>query len=37
MHAVWRRDPHVLRTVATDIVIDELGDVLSLLRPERTG
>ena len=35
MHAIWRRDPQVLGTVATDIVIDELGDVLSLLRTAR--
>jgi len=37
MHAIWRRDPHVLRTVAADTIIDELGDLVSLLRTGRAS
>ena len=37
MQAVWRRDPHVSRTVEADGVIDELGELLTWLGLERTG
>ena len=37
MHAIWRRDPHVLRTVAADTIIDELGDIVSLLGTGRAS
>ena len=35
MQAVWRRDPRVTRVVEADAVIEELGDVPSLLGLER--
>ena len=37
MQAVWRRDPRVSRMVDADAVIEELGDLLSLLGLERSG
>lgn len=33
MQAVWRRDPRVSRVVEADAVIEELGDLVSLLVP----
>ena len=35
MLSVWRRDPRVSQSVEADAVIDELGDLLSLLGLER--
>lgn len=32
MRAIWRRDPSVSRVVEADAVIEELGDLLTLLR-----
>jgi putative hydrolase of the HAD superfamily len=37
MQAVWRRDPSVSRMVDADAVIEELGDLLTLLGLERSG
>jgi putative hydrolase of the HAD superfamily len=37
MQAVWRRDPRVSRMVEADAVIEELGDLVSLLGLERSG
>jgi putative hydrolase of the HAD superfamily len=37
MQAIWRRDPSVSRTVEADAVIEELGDLLTLLGLERSG
>ena len=37
MLAVWRRDPRVSRVVEADAVIEELGDLVSLLGLERSG
>ena len=36
MQAIWRRDPSVSRMVEADAVIEELGDLLSLLGLERS-
>ena len=33
MRAIWRRDPTVTRVVEADAVIEELADLLTLLRP----
>lgn len=35
MRAIWRRDPSVLRVVEADAVIEELGDLLTLLGLEQ--
>jgi putative hydrolase of the HAD superfamily len=35
MQAIWRRDPRVSRIVEADAVIEELGDLLTLLGLER--
>jgi len=35
MQAIWRRDPSVLRVVDADAVIEELGDLLTLLGLEQ--
>jgi putative hydrolase of the HAD superfamily len=35
MQTIWRRDPTVSRMVEADAVIDELGDLLTLLGPAR--
>jgi putative hydrolase of the HAD superfamily len=35
MQAIWRRDPSVSRMVEADAVIEELGDLLTLLGPAR--
>ena len=37
MQAIWRRDPSVSRMVEADAVIEELGDLLTLLGLERSG
>jgi putative hydrolase of the HAD superfamily len=37
MQVVWRRDPTVSRRVEADAVIEELGDLHSLLELERSG
>jgi putative hydrolase of the HAD superfamily len=37
MHAVWLRDPHVSREVDADAVIEQLSDLVSLLRLERSA
>jgi putative hydrolase of the HAD superfamily len=37
MQAIWRRDPQVSRMVDADAVIEELGDLLTLLGLERSG
>ena len=37
MRAIWRRDPGVSRVVEADAVIEELGDLLMLLRPRTQG
>ena len=37
MQTIWRRDPRVSRLVEADAVIEELGDLLTLLGLERTG
>ena len=37
MQAVWRRDPRVSRRIEADAVIEELGDLLTLLGLERSG
>jgi putative hydrolase of the HAD superfamily len=37
MQAIWRRDRRVSRTVEADAVIEELGDLLTLLGLERSG
>ena len=37
MQAIWRRDPTVSRRVEADAVIEELGDLVSLLGLERSG
>jgi putative hydrolase of the HAD superfamily len=37
MKTVWRRDPCVSRVVEADAVIEELGDLVSLLVLERSG
>jgi hypothetical protein len=31
MHAVWRRDPNVSEPVSADAIIDEVGELLTLL------
>jgi putative hydrolase of the HAD superfamily len=36
MQAVWRRDPGVSRRVEADAVIEELGELVSLLELERS-
>ena len=35
MRAIWRRDPRVSRVVEDDAVIEELGDLLTLLGLEQ--
>lgn len=37
MQAVWRRDPRVSQRVEADAVIEELGNLLTLLGLERSG
>jgi putative hydrolase of the HAD superfamily len=37
MRAIWRRDRRVSRTVEADAVIEELGDLLTVLGVERSG
>ena len=37
MRAIWRRDPSVSGVVEADAVIEELGDLLTLLGLERSG
>ena len=37
MRAIWRRDPRVSRMVEADAVIEELGDLLTLLGLGRSG
>jgi putative hydrolase of the HAD superfamily len=37
MRAIWRRDRRVSRAVEADAVIEELGDLLTLLGLERSG
>ncbi len=37
MKAIWRRDPRVSRMVEADAVIEELGDLLTLLGVERSS
>jgi putative hydrolase of the HAD superfamily len=37
LRAIWRRDPSVSRVVEADAVIEELSELLTLLRIERKG
>jgi hypothetical protein len=37
MRAIWRRDPIVSAMVEADAVIEELGDLLTLLGLDRRG
>ncbi len=37
MQAIWRRDPSVSRIVEADAIIEELGDLLTLLGLERSS
>jgi putative hydrolase of the HAD superfamily len=36
MRAIWRRDPSVSRVVEADAIIEELGDLVTLLGPKQT-